>query len=70
MPKIKDEIDQKIMDRQNEPDVLEDIIREHTQLRKEGVSFRGECPVCHSPHGLSITPGKGFKCFACNDFSG
>ena len=70
MPKIKDEIYQKIMDRQNEPDVLEDIIREHTQLREEGVSFRGECPVCHSPHGLSITPGKGFKCFACNDFSG
>ena len=70
MPKIKDDIYQKIMERQAEPKVLVDIIQEHTQLRKEGASFRGECPVCHSRNGLSVTPGKGFKCFACNDFSG
>lgn len=70
MPKIKDDIYQKIMERQAEPKVLVDIIQEHTQLRKEGASFRGECPVCHSRNGLSVTPGKGFKCFACNDFHG
>ena len=55
MPKIKDEIYQKIMDRQNEPDVLEDIIREHTQLRKEGVSFRVTArPVYHAREGLQV----------------
>lgn len=70
MPKIKDDIYLKIMERQKDPEVLEAIIRQHTSLVKEGASYRGECPVCHSSHGLVYTPGKGFYCFACNGFKG
>jgi len=70
MPKIKDDIFQKIIERQDDPEVLLDVIQQHGALRKEGASYRGECPVCHSSHGLSVTPNKGFKCFACNEFSG
>ena len=70
MPKIKNDIFEKIMQRQAEPKVLMDIIEQYTKLDKEGASYRGACPCCGSQHGLSVTPGKGFKCWACNDFKG
>ena len=70
MPKIKEHIYQEIMRRQAEPHILIEIIEQYTQLKREGASFRGQCPVCKSQHGLSVTKGKGFKCFVCNDFKG
>lgn len=70
MPKIKDDIYLKIMERQNDADVLKEVLEQHTQLTKEGTSYRGACPKCGSTHGLVFTPGKGFYCHACNDFKG
>lgn len=69
MPKIKEAVFQKIMDRQNADDVLLHIAESYSELRKEGASYKTECPVCHS-HALVITPGKGFNCFSCKQVSG
>jgi hypothetical protein len=69
MPRIKQDIYDRIIDRQNDDKVLLDIVGQYSELRKEGASYRTECPVCHS-HSLIITPGKGFKCFACNEVKG
>lgn len=70
MPRIKNDIYERIMERQREPSVLLDIINEHTPLRKEGMhSFKGECPSCHS-NAMTVTPEKGFFCHSCNTFKG
>ena len=69
MPRIKQEVYDKIMSRQDSPDVLLDIIGQYGELRKEGSSYRTECPKCHG-HNLIVTPGKGFKCFGCNEVGG
>ena len=58
------------MERQDEDkNVLLEVIKEHTQLRREGASFKGECPCCHA-NAMVVTPGKGFYCHSCNTFKG
>lgn len=70
MPKIKQDIFERILERQNDDkNILLDVIKEHTQLRREGVSFKGECPCCHA-NAMVVTPGKGFYCHSCNTFKG
>ena len=69
MPRIKQHIFDSIIQRQDSDKVLLDVVGQYSELRKEGASYRTECPVCHG-HSLVITPGKGFKCFGCNEVKG
>lgn len=57
------------MERQDDGKVLLDIIGQYSELRKEGASYRTECPKCHG-NSLIVNPGKGFKCFGCNEVAG
>ena len=69
MPRIKQDIYDRIIQRQDNDKILLEVVGQYSELRKEGASYRTECPVCHC-HSLIITPGKGFKCFACNEVKG
>ena len=69
MPRIKQDIYDSIIQRQDNDKILLEVVGQYSELHKEGVSYRTECPVCHG-HSLIITPGKGFKCFGCNEVKG
>lgn len=44
---------------------IEDVISDHVQLKKTGISYTGVCPW-HGGKSFTVTPAKGvFKCFGC-----
>ena len=64
MTKHNQHIDKETADRIKETAVLEDIIRDHTDLRRQGSSLVGECPHCHA-RKFTFTPSKNiYKCFS------
>lgn len=43
---------------------LDDVMRDHVEMKRSGASLVGDCPCCGGKKKLSVTPSKGiFKCF-------
>ena len=43
-----------------------EIISEYTDLKKSGKGLRGDCPICKSKNGFTVSPQKSiYKCFVC-----
>lgn len=44
---------------------IEEVVRDHVELKKTGASYTGVCPW-HGGSSFTVTPAKGFfKCFGC-----
>lgn len=48
---------------------IEDVVAEHTKLKKCDDKYVGNCPICHEEDGnLNVVPMMGiFFCFKCNE---
>ncbi|MGL4519604.1 MAG: CHC2 zinc finger domain-containing protein [Phocaeicola sp.] len=45
---------------------LLDVVQDHHELRKSGISYQGECPLCNASKKLTVTPSKDIvKCWSC-----
>lgn len=43
---------------------LDEVVKDHVELKRSGASLTGDCPLCGGKKKLSVTPSKGiFKCF-------
>lgn len=57
-------IPDEIVDKIRSTAKIEDVAKDHLELKRSGTSLLATCPICNAPKKLTITPGKSiFKCF-------